>query len=156
MSEPAVVVDIDSTLADTFHRSHMILQGDQREDTDWVAYAKACGGDTPTGTVDLLRLLDPYYTIVLMTSRPGAARDETVEWLTRYRVPYDVLIMDYKHAPSTVDFKVEQIRELIRSGWDVRLLLEDNWKIGEAVKAELGVPSVIVRSYAPNKLELSF
>lgn len=36
--------DLDSTLVDTRHRQHLIL--DDREATDWVAYSMACPQDT--------------------------------------------------------------------------------------------------------------
>jgi len=155
MNKPeAVVFDVDSTLADTTHRKGLILQGSQREDTDWEAYAKACTNDTPTAAVPLLNLLAPFYKIILLTSRPEGARAETNEWLNRHLI-YDRLVMDNGSCLGTVGYKLAGLRALQRE-YNIKLLLEDSWNIRTAVEKELGIPTLVVRAYAPQVLELRY
>lgn len=145
---PTITVDIDSTLADTTHRQHLI-NTEHRDETDWTAYAKACAHDQPTDVVTLVDLLGVDHDIVLVTSRPEAARPETVAWLDLHKIVYDDLVM----APDTTDptgFKVEAIRK-INSEYPVALHLDDWWGVGQAVRDELGIPVVIVRVYPPER-----
>jgi len=151
----AVVFDIDSTLADTMHRQDLILQGDERENTDWLAYARACGNDTPTAAVTLLKALAPYHHIVLLTSRPEGARAETEKWMIKHEVPFNELIMDDYGKLSTVAYKVENLR-VLQARFDIKLLVEDSWNIRTKVEEELGIPTLVVRAYAPEALELRY
>ena len=150
----AITCDIDSTLADTLHRAHLINVAD-RETTDWLAYAQACGGDTPTAVVGLLRVLAPHHKIILVTSRPEGARRQTQDWLAAAEVPYDSLVMLEKHGQDPTQYKVEAI-EKIRRDYDVVLHLDDWWAVGEAVQTQLGIPTVIVRVYQPEALQPAF
>ena len=38
-------------------------------------------------------LLDPSLTIVLLTARPTTVQEQTLAWLDRYRVRWDLLVM---------------------------------------------------------------
>lgn len=152
MKPSAVAVDIDSTLADTRHRASMINTAD-RGRTDWLAYAKACADDLPTATVSLVNLLAERHQILILTSRPLGAMVETKKWLDAQSVEYNMLIMDSKER-GRVEFKVETLRGL-QVHFNVKLLLEDAWDIGQAVQDELGIPTVVVRSYAPS-VEMRF
>ena len=155
MKPEAVVADIDSTLAETSHRKHLILQGDQREDTDWLAYAQACADDTPTAAVALLALLRPHYKIILLTSRPEGSYEQTNQWLKDHGVRYDLLAMENGSGLGTVGYKVHSLRVILEK-YDVKLLLEDSWNIRIAVEKELGIPTLVVRAYAPQTLELRY
>jgi hypothetical protein len=151
----AVTIDIDSTLADTRHRAATMIDPAERESTDWTAYARACGGDSPTDVIALVRALAPHYTIVLVTSRPVASRNETLAWLDAQQVPYDALVMDEGFHTTPTEFKVAAI-EQVNYTYDVVLHLDDWWGIGEAVRETLGIPTVIVRVYAPQSVEMAF
>jgi len=155
MKPAAVVADIDSTLADTLHRQGLILQGEERENTDWTAYAKACADDLPTATVPLLSLLKPHYKIILLTSRPEESRPETEAWMARHDVRFDRLVMDGNSGLGTVGYKLTGLRALMVE-YDIKLLLEDSWNIRTAVEQELGIPTLVVRAYAPEALELRY
>lgn len=154
MKPIAIACDIDSTLADTSYRARKMIKKN-REETDWLAYAQACDSDVPTATVDLLRLLHPYYTIVLVTARPIQALPQTRSWLERHEVPFDFLIMDEGNFEHSSDYKVAAIEQVSLS-YEVALVIDDWWSHGEAIKDALGIPSVIVRSYAPEVLEPAF
>lgn len=155
-----VTVDIDSTLADTRHRSALIDAVD-REATDWLAYAQACADDEPTDVIVLLRVLERSHGIILVTSRPAGARRETEAWLAAQNVPYDDLVMNELlidttgHYLDATGHKVAALRDLsIR--YDIVLHIDDWWQTAQAIKDQLGIPTVVVRVYAPEAVELAF
>ena len=90
--EPTVVMsDLDGTLANVDHRLHHILE----PPADWEAFFLACGDDAPIErTISVLRHLHAAgYEIVIVSGRGDVAREETVAWLERYRVPCDRLLL---------------------------------------------------------------
>lgn len=140
---PAVVFDIDGVLADASGRQHY-LAGYRR---DWDAFFEAAGGDPLIPEVArLLELLEPSLTVVMLTARPAQIRADTVEWLARHRLRYDLLVMrtggDYLRA---VEFKRRECQALQAYGFDLRLALEDDRRNLEMFEAE-GVPCLYVHS----------
>ncbi len=90
--EPTVVIsDLDGTLAHVDHRLHHILE----PPADWEAFFLACGDDPPIErTIAVLRHLHAAgYEIVIVSGRGDVARDATVAWLERHRVPCDRLFL---------------------------------------------------------------
>ncbi|MDA8301434.1 MAG: MBL fold metallo-hydrolase [Actinomycetota bacterium] len=147
---PTVCVDLDSTLADTRQRHHMVLPGDQRDNTDWVAYSLACGADDPIeGTCQLVRILSADHRIVVLSRRDEAARDLTTLWLERHGVPFDELILGgVDGTPADQhEFKVHHLRALADRGEKVVLMVDDLPGLDVAVAdAGLGVPVLRVQS----------
>ncbi|MBV8297607.1 MAG: hypothetical protein JO085_12270, partial [Acidimicrobiia bacterium] len=87
---PAVVFDIDGVLSDAASRQHFIERGRR----DWRAFFDACGDDPLIEEVArLVELLEPTLTVVLLTGRPVRVEPQTLAWLTRYRLRWDLLIM---------------------------------------------------------------
>jgi len=151
---PTVCVDLDSTLADTSHRHHMVLPGDQRDQTDWVAYSLACAQDAPIeGACQLVRLLSAQHRIVVLSRRDEAARELTREWLARHRVPYDELVLGgVDGAPDDQhDFKVHHLRALLERGEQVVLMVDDLPGLDEAV-ASAGLAVPVLRVQPPYQL----
>jgi len=146
---PTVCVDLDSTLADTRHRHHLVLPGDQRDQTDWRAYSLACAGDAPIkGACQLVRLLSAQYRVVVLSRRDEAARELTREWLARHHVPYDELVLGgVAGAPDDQhQFKVHHLRALLARGENVVLMVDDLPGLAEAVAgAGLDVPVLAVQ-----------
>lgn len=145
----AVTCDIDSTLADTTHRQRMI-DPQHREATDWTAYAQACGDDRPTHVVELLARLSANHYVVLVTSRPEAARPQTLAWLAKHRILFDALIMDDGTHASPTAFKVAAVAQ-VNAERPVSVHIDDWWEVGQAVWDELRIPAVTVRVYAPDR-----
>ncbi len=142
-----ICVDLDSTLCDTRHRHPMVLSGEDRDRTDWVAYSLACEADAPIqGTCHLVRLLVRHYRIVLVSSRDEAARSLTERWLEEYDVPYDELILGgVAGAPEGLEeFKVHHVRSLLERGEKVVLVIDDLPTLPAAMAA-VGVPTLSVR-----------
>lgn len=152
-----VVFDLDSTLADTSPRHHLIDRED-KENTDWEAYSLAAADDLPfEGTCILLRLL--YHRgvhIVILTARSGIARDLTIEWLRKHDIPFDELVMRGDGEPGTpADFKIRELRRLDARGVGagVALVIED-WPDVKAELEEAGYPVLLVNpNYPPFEQE---
>lgn len=140
---PAVVFDVDGVLADASGRQHY-LSGLRR---DWDAFFEAAGGDPLIPEVGrLLELLDPALRVILLTARPASIRRDTVAWLERCELRYDLLVMrsggDYLRA---VEFKRRETKALVEYGFSLRLALEDDRRNLEMFEEE-GVPCLYVHS----------
>jgi len=147
VARSVICVDLDSTLCDTRHRHHLVLPGDERDQTDWVAYSLACGDDEPIdGVVQLVRLLSRHHHIALVSSRDEQARKLTEQWLSDQEVPYDVLLLGgTDDVPQGLeDFKVHHVRRLHAAGYEVALVVDDLPSLAEAMSV-IGVSTLTVR-----------
>ena len=140
---PAVVFDLDGVLSDAASRQHY-LEGPWR---DWEAFFEACGDDPLIEEVArLLGLLDPGLVIVLLTARPAWVRPQTLAWLHRYRLRWDLLVMrDIGEFRAARDFKRRSVRELRGAGFELVLSFEDDRR-NVAMFRDEGVPSVYIHS----------
>jgi hypothetical protein len=140
---PAVGFDLDGVLSDAAARQHF-LRGPR---PDWDAFLSASGEDPLIEEVAIvLALLSPSLVIVLLTARPARVRDLTLDWLTRHRLRWDLLVMrrdgDYRPAHQ---FKREALRGIAASGLELKLCFEDDQRNVEMFRAE-GVPAVYIHS----------
>ncbi len=140
---PAVVFDIDGVLSDAVGRQHYIERGRR----DWTAFFEACGDDPIIEEVArLIELLDSSLAVVLLTGRPMRVRPQTLAWLDRYGLRWDLLVMRDRGDYSLVtDFKRETVDELRSRGLDLRLALEDDPSNHAMFVAE-GIPCVYIHS----------
>ncbi len=99
----AVVFDLDGVLSDAASRQHYLESGRR----DWDAFFEACGQDPLIEEVAvLLGLLDPGISIILLTARPLRVQPQTLAWLARYQLRWDLLIMrDFGDHASAARFK---------------------------------------------------
>jgi len=143
-----ICVDLDSTIADTRHRHHMVLREGEREHTDWVAYSLACAADAPIpGTSRLVHLLFPHYRIVLVSSRDEVARSLTERWLEDQSIPYDELILGgVDGVPRGLEeFKIHHVRSLLDRGERVVLMIDDMPTLPQAMMDAVGIPTLSIR-----------
>ena len=144
MSGAAVLVDIDGVLSDATGRQHFLEDQSKR---NWRAFFDACGDDPLIGEVArLLELLDRNLAVVLLTGRPARVGPQTLAWLERWGVRWDMLIMrnagDYAFAR---EFKRRTVGELRAFGFDLRLAFEDDRRNLEMFHEE-GLPCVYIHS----------
>jgi phosphoglycolate phosphatase-like HAD superfamily hydrolase len=140
---PAVVFDIDGVLADAAGRQRFLAHGRP----DWDAFFEACGEDPLIEEVArLLELLDRDLQIVLLTGRPLRVRPQTLSWLRRFEVRFDLLVMrdrgDYAHVSA---FKQRSVRALRACGFDLRLAFEDDPR-NRAMFQHEQVPCIYIHS----------
>jgi phosphoglycolate phosphatase-like HAD superfamily hydrolase len=140
---PAVVFDLDGVLSDAANRQHFLERGRR----DWHAFFDACGDDPLIDDVaQLIHLLDPALWVVLLTGRPLRVRPQTLAWLERYRIRWDLLIMrSYGDYTVAREFKRDTVAELRDYGFALRLAFEDDRRNHEMFKAE-GVPCIYIHS----------
>lgn len=139
----AVVFDIDGVLSDATSRQHFIERGRR----DWHAFFEACGDDPVIEEVArLVELLDARLAVVLLTGRPLRVQPQTLAWLERYGLRWDLLVMrDRGDYSQVTDFKQEAVEDLRGYGFDLRLALEDD-PLNHAMFVAEGVPCVYIHS----------
>lgn len=111
-----VVFDLDGTLADISHRLHFI----EKEKKDWDSFFLACSEDKPIQWI--CNLLYQFgvnlgFKIGICTGRSDIAKEETLNWLHKYNVFYDELLMrkqgDHRHdtkvKPELLKYKPEEV-----------------------------------------------
>ncbi len=140
---PAIVFDMDGVLSDAAGRQHYL----DRPFRDWEAFFAACGDDDLIDEVArLLDVLDSDLRIVLLTARPIRVQAQTLGWLRRYDLRWDLLVMrDYGDYEASRDFKRRSVDELRTHGFDLRLAFEDDRRNVDMFHAE-GIPCVYIHS----------
>ena len=147
---------MDGVLSDAANRQHFLEHGRR----NWQAFFEACGDDPLIEEVARLTdLLDPALRLVLLTARPERVQPQTLAWLDRYGLRWDLLIMrpwgEYSTSP---EFKRDTVRELRGYGFDLKLAFEDDRRNYDMFHEE-GVPCIYIHSgyydgqggYAPPK-----
>lgn len=143
-AESSVIFDIDGVLSDAAGRQHFI-DGNARR--DWDKFFATCGDDPVIEEVaKLLSLLDPNLHIILLTGRPVSVQAETLSWLKRYSLRWDLLIMrnfgDHSAAKEFKSITVDQLREL---DFNPVLAFEDDIRNVEMFR-DKGIPCVYIHS----------
>jgi hypothetical protein len=141
---PVAVFDLDGVLSDAAGRQHF-LEGPGRK--DWKAFFAACGDDPLVEDVNrLLELLHPQLSVVLLTARPASVRPQTLAWLDRYGVRWDLLVMrtEADYQPS-LSFKKAVVDELRAHRLELRIAFEDDRR-NVAMFRAAGVPCVYIHS----------
>lgn len=139
----AVVFDLDGVLSDAASRQHYL----ERPRRDWDAFFEACGDDPLIEEIArLLDLLDDQLVVVLLTARPARVQPQTLAWLHRYGLRWDLLVMrDFGDYGAAREFKRRSVRELKEAGFELVLSFEDDRR-NVAMFREEGVPSVYIHS----------
>lgn len=139
----AVIFDIDGVLSDAAGRQHYIERGRR----DWNAFFEACGDDPVIAEqARLLDLLDPSLQIILLTGRPSRVAPQTLAWLERYELRFDVLVMrDWGDYSQVSIFKRDVVHDLRRYGFDLALALDDD-PDNHAMYVAEGIPCLYIHS----------
>ena len=94
----------------------------------------------------LVDVIDQGVVVVLLTGRPVRVQPQTVAWLERNHVRWDLLVMrnagNYQHSP---EFKRLTVKELRERGFEIKVSFEDDLRNIEMFKSE-GVPTVYIHS----------
>lgn len=139
----AVVFDIDGVLSDAVGRQHYLERGVR----NWHAFFEACGDDPVIEEIaTLLSLLQGDLQVVLLTGRPLRVQPQTLAWLERYGLRWDLLVMrDWGDYDFVTDFKRGVVEQLRESGFDLKLAFEDD-PSNHAMYVAEGIPCVYVHS----------
>lgn len=142
MTNDCVILDLDGTIADTRHRQHLV----QGPSPHWVQYSMACGQDRVVpGVLALVQSLAlSGNTIVIVSGRHNEAREATLFWLLRARVPHGpVFLRNPGDLRPNVPVKLDFIHRVRAMGFYPRLAIDDYAKVAEAYEA-IGIPTVLV------------
>lgn len=116
----AWVFDIDGTLAD---------MKDYRGPFEW----KKVGRDDPIiSTINLLKTMkEAGKTIILLSGRSDVCREETVEWMGFFDIPFDLLLMRPAHLESEKDFRIKNdfFENHIRGKYYVEGIVDDRLQV---------------------------
>jgi hypothetical protein len=142
--------DLDSTLADTRHRFHLIEKikaaGIPDDVRGWNEHSLACADDGPLeGAIALMRLLRPHHTQHIVSGRSNVARDLTLTWLINHDVPAARLTLrDPRDFTENGLIKVRYVRELEARGIRVVMFFEDYPPVAEQIHEMTGVPVTVL------------
>jgi len=140
-----VVVDIDSTLADTRQRHGKSPHSDPS--ATWLSYGLLCADDVPiAGTVRTVQMLWlAGHGIHIVTGRGEQVRDLTEQWLYEHGIPYNSLTMRQDHeSEDHVEYKRSHLIRLKNEEPFPALLAIEDWPdVVEMYEAE-GVPTLCI------------
>jgi FMN phosphatase YigB (HAD superfamily) len=136
---PIVIFDLDGVLADNSTRRNLL----DSPNPDWEEYFQAASFDLPIDpNIDLAGSFKETASVVILTGRPNRISNITQDWLNRYQVNWDLLIMrpdsGYISAP---DFKKQETLRLLDIGFQIVLALDDELENIQIYK-ELNIPTV--------------
>lgn len=135
---------MDGVVSDARGRQHFLDSGPRK---DWKGFFAACGEDPVIPEMArLLEVLDRSLVVVLLTGRPVSVRRQTLEWLEKHALRWDLLIMRGSGTYAMAkDFKRATVAALRDLGFDLRLAFEDDARNQSMFQAE-GVPCVYIHS----------
>jgi hypothetical protein len=140
------VFDLDGVLANADHRQHLLTpEPGQRK--NWKRFFEKAGDDALIEELARLTLLlDSSLQRVLLTARPTTIQDITVEWLERFHLAWDLLVMRPagEYAPSPVAKKAA-VDELRDHGFELLLAFDDDRRNVDMFHAA-GVPCIYIHS----------
>ena len=139
----AVIFDMDGVLSDAAGRQRFLTAGRP----DWNAFFEACGDDPLIAEMArLLELLDRDLQVVLLTGRPLRVRPQTLSWLERFSLRFDLLVMrDRGDYTKVSQFKRRTVAQLRAHGFDLALAFEDD-PVNRAMFEAEGVPCIYIHS----------
>jgi len=125
---PAVIFDMDGTLANCDHRRYLV-EGKKKY---FDQFYDAMGDDTPNEHI--CGLCNMYFMnnwhVIICTGRPENYRDITEKWLKDYGVFYNELIMRPIERKYDPDYQVKQdMLNDIRKHRDVHVAIDDRKQV---------------------------
>ena len=152
---PAVVFDIDGTLADVSEYLHYLVH---RPDAprDWDAFHNAAM-EAPVKK-DVLAKLDFHRSIcndmvILMTSRNELYIDQTRYWLIKNSIPYDLLVMRSKGDRRPSEDVKQGKMEFLQTKYDIKHFYDDHPEVIERM-TNMGYNAHQIPGYEEDRLKM--
>jgi len=130
----AIVVDIDGTIADNLHRTHLV-EGKKK---DWGKFFEKMGDDKPIR--ESILLVQKYFseglTVLITTGRLKKYEVLTRNWLDKHIGVDEYLLFQRENNDfrSSIDLKKEIIVN-IQGRFNIRIVMENDEKIVQMYKA---------------------
>lgn len=122
------VFDIDGTIANNEHRSHLLPSSDFHLTSSWSDYNNACSGDSAIiPMINMVNALAELSTVYIMTSRSDEVKWRTLKWLQNNDVEYDRIYMRSRFD-NRKDYiiKEEWLNDLCEGDKANVIIFEDN------------------------------
>lgn len=126
--QKAIICDLDGTLADVEHRQIHV----QTKPKNWKAFHEGMVHDKLNVWCAelLLAMKKEGYRIILLTGRDEPYRDLTIEWLRKFDISYDTLLMRGKDDFRPDDIVKKEIYEnVIKNEYEVVFVVDDRKKV---------------------------
>ncbi|MDC1174334.1 HAD family acid phosphatase [Bacteriovoracaceae bacterium] len=128
IKDKAIIVDIDGTLADVEHRVHFV----QASPKDWKNFNQHIIHDkiNPWCLEIIKKFKKDQYKIILLTGRTDDFQKDTEEWLVKFNVPFDLLLMR-SESDRREDFEIKKeiYQNNIEPKFDSLFVLEDRLSV---------------------------
>lgn len=111
--ESAVIFDVDGTLA-----NHNGI----RSSYDW---SRVFYDEPRKNVVQLAQLLFPTNKIIIMSGRDGSCREDTIKWLSKHNIPYDMLLMRTAGDMRKDYIIKKELFDTVRNKYNVKLAVDD-------------------------------
>lgn len=119
--KPIVILDIDGTVADGTARE-IYLKGECK---DWKTYYSLLAEDTPIDfVIRWAQELAKDHMIVVVSGRPDTYQFGTMEWLRKYKVPFDLVLMRPGNLKSP-DYEIKKSFLDLMPKSQVKLVIDD-------------------------------
>lgn len=134
MKDPALIVDLDGTLADIRVR----LRHLQGKKNDWGSFNKSIETDKIHDWCrEIIKRFSHDHKIIIVSGRVDDLKQQTIEWLDKYEIPYDYIFMRKGN-----DFRKDNIikREIfeknIKNKFDILFVLDDRQQVVDMWRSE--------------------
>lgn len=128
--EKAIVLDFDGTIADYTEREHL-------RDVDWEAYIAASVNDIPSKpVVEIINRFKNDHKIIILSARSERSREETDQWLKKYNIYYDDLILkpnDFNGEDCS--FKSKRINDISKE-YEIFFCIDDRSSCVKSLRDE--------------------
>lgn len=131
----AVIFDIDGTISDCSNRRHFI----ETNPKDWKNFHYNAPYDTPhENIVELMRMIrnNKGIHIILCTGRYNTMRTETKDWLKKYDIPYDFLLMRPENDSRDDTIIKKEMLDVIHShNFEILFCVDDRKRVVDMWRA---------------------
>lgn len=126
---PAVIFDIDGTLALSLHRGPYDFEKCETDEPNWHV-------------IDALhRCQEAGLTVILLSGRKTEVRPHTERWLDRYGIPREHLFMrDVNDNRPDFQVKSELFEKHVRGVWDVKEINDDRDQVVDLWRLVYNLP----------------
>lgn len=132
MKRKAVICDLDNTLTNANHRTHLLTQGGR----DWDTFFALAVKDTVNQwCVELMQLLQSQgYEIIFVTGRPSFCQQDTEQWIasnTPFTAIRGVNLFMRPNNDRRADFVVKEeiLQNLILPNYEIFLAVDDKEEV---------------------------
>lgn len=129
-----VIVDIDNTLSINKKRYELATKSDGSIDWDVLYdYDNVISDEPNYPMIEIINYLYKDYGVYILTGRPRAILNSTQDWLEKYGINYDVLLMrsEENHYIKDVELKQKMyndfVKDVVYCAFDDKQEIIDLW-----------------------------